>query len=74
MKKVAVLLADGFEEVEAITPVDFLRRAGIEVVLTSLGELSVTGSHNVVILADTTLDALGDDLDGIILPGGMPGS
>lgn len=74
MKKVAVLLADGFEEVEVITPVDFLRRAGIEVILTSIGELNVTGSHDVVILADTTLDALRDDLDGIILPGGMPGA
>lgn len=73
MKKVAVLLADGFEEVEAITAVDFLRRAGIEVILTSIAELKVTGSHDVVILADTTLDALSDDLDGIILPGGMPG-
>jgi 4-methyl-5(b-hydroxyethyl)-thiazole monophosphate biosynthesis len=74
MKKVAVLLADGFEEVEVITSVDFLRRAGIEVVLTSISELNITGCHDVVILADTTLDALGDDLDGIILPGGMPGA
>lgn len=74
MKKVAVLLADGFEEVEAITAVDFLRRAGIEVVLTSIGALKVTGCHDIVIQADTTLDALNDDLDGIILPGGMPGA
>lgn len=74
MKKVAVLLADGFEEVEVITPVDFLRRAGIEVILASIGELNVTGCHDVVIQADTTLNALSDDLDGIILPGGMPGA
>lgn len=74
MKKVAVLLADGFEEVEAITSVDYLRRAGIEVILTSIAELKVTGSHDIVILADTTLAALRDDLDGIILPGGMPGA
>ncbi|MFT7053466.1 MAG: 4-methyl-5(b-hydroxyethyl)-thiazole monophosphate biosynthesis [Psychromonas sp.] len=74
MKKVAVILADGFEEVEAITSVDFLRRAGIEVILTSIAELKVTGSHDIVILADITLDALQDDLDGIILPGGMPGA
>lgn len=74
MKKVALLLADGFEEVEAVTPVDFLRRAGIEVIVTSIAELKVTGSHDIVILADTTLDTLGDDLDGIILPGGMPGA
>jgi len=74
MKKVAVLLADGFEEVEVITAVDFLRRAGIEVILTSISELKVTGSHDIVILADTTFAALRDDLDGIILPGGMPGA
>jgi protein deglycase len=74
MKKVALLLADGFEEVEAVTAVDFLRRAGIEVILTSIAGLKVTGSHDIAILADTTLDALGDDLDGIILPGGMPGA
>ncbi|PKH04109.1 DJ-1 family protein [Psychromonas sp. MB-3u-54] len=74
MKKVAILVADGFEEVEVITPVDFLRRAGIEVIITSIGALNVTGCHNIVIHADTTLDALGDDLDGIILPGGMPGA
>ncbi|MFT6984360.1 MAG: 4-methyl-5(b-hydroxyethyl)-thiazole monophosphate biosynthesis [Psychromonas sp.] len=74
MKKVAILLADGFEEVEVITPADFLRRAGIQVILTSIGGLNVIGGHDIEITADITLDALDDDLDGIILPGGMPGA
>jgi 4-methyl-5(b-hydroxyethyl)-thiazole monophosphate biosynthesis len=74
MKKIALLLADGFEEVEVVTPVDFLRRAGIEVILTSIGELNVTGAHNIVIKADITLTSLPADIDGIILPGGMPGA
>ena len=74
MKKVAVLLADGFEEVEVVTPADFLRRAGIEVVISSIGGEIVTGSNNIIIKADNTIDALPADLDGIILPGGMPGA
>ena len=74
MKKVALLLADGFEEVEVVTPADFLRRAGIQVVISSVGGELVTGSNNIVIKADSTIDALPADLDGIILPGGMPGA
>ena len=74
MKKVAILLADGFEEVEVVTSADFLRRAGIRVVITSIGGVTVTGSNDVVIKADCTFDALPADLDGLILPGGMPGS
>lgn len=76
MKKILVLLAEGFEEIEALTPVDYLRRADVEVDMASLTEdLSVTGAHGIVISADTTLDAV--DLavyDGVYLPGGMPGS
>ena len=74
MKKVALLLADGFEEVEVVTPVDFLRRAGIQVVISSISGEMVTGSHNIVMKADMTIDGLPADLDGIILPGGMPGA
>lgn len=76
MKKILVLLAEGFEEIEALTPVDYLRRADVEIDMASLTEdLSVTGAHGIVISADTTLDAV--DLavyDGVYLPGGMPGS
>ena len=74
MKKVAVLLADGCEEVEVVTVVDFLRRAGVQVFLASIGELSVTGSNQIVIQADIKIAALAEDLDGVIVPGGMPGS
>ncbi len=74
MKKVAVLFAYGFEEVEAVTPVDFLRRAGIEVITAGIGSREITGAHGIKILTDTGIDNLPEDLDGIIIPGGMPGS
>ncbi len=74
MKRVALLLADGFEEVEAITPADFLRRAGVEVILTGVEGLSVTGGHDITVEADMTLDELPDSLDGVVIPGGMPGA
>jgi len=74
MVKIAVLLARGFEEVEAVTPADFLNRAGIEVLLTGVQEKNVRGSHNIAIAADYTLDELPDDLDGVVIPGGMPGA
>lgn len=74
MKRVAVLLATGFEEVEAITPIDFLRRAGVEVVVTGIGSSVVQGANSVRIQTDTTIENLKGDLDGIVIPGGMPGS
>lgn len=74
MKKVAILLAVGFEEIEAVTPIDFLRRAGIEVIVCGVNEELVIGSHGVAIKADCQFDSLPSDLDGIILPGGMPGA
>ncbi|MCL2211291.1 MAG: DJ-1/PfpI family protein [Treponema sp.] len=79
-KKAIILLADGFEEVEAITPFDYLRRAGIEVTTVSIsGNLTVTGRWTgVKLLADTTLAELikngTGDYDAVILPGGMPGA
>ncbi|MBK0348301.1 DJ-1/PfpI family protein [Aerococcaceae bacterium zg-ZJ1578] len=76
MKKFLVLLADGFEEIEALTPVDYLRRAGIEVDTASITEeLQVTGSHQITVIADKLLkDISVDDYDGIYLPGGLPGA
>lgn len=67
-------LADGFEEIEAITVIDILRRAGIEVMTAGLKEGLVKGSHNVSVLPDTTLDEIDHrDFDGLVLPGGAPG-
>ncbi|MDR2209868.1 MAG: DJ-1/PfpI family protein [Spirochaetaceae bacterium] len=81
-KRTLVFLADGFEEVEAATPIDYLRRAGIEVVTASVKkERAVTGSHGIVFTADTSIpdlkteDKLKPSLwDGVFVPGGMPGA
>jgi 4-methyl-5(b-hydroxyethyl)-thiazole monophosphate biosynthesis len=72
MARVLLPLAEGFEEIEAVTVVDLLRRAGIEVRTASLAGRQVTGSHGIRIEADITLDAAGYDM--IVLPGGMPGA
>ena len=75
MARVLVPLADGFEEIEAVTTVDILRRAGIEVIVSGLSGTRVTGSHGITIRADRILeDALNEDYDMIVLPGGMPGA
>lgn len=71
---VAILLADGFEEVEAITPADFLRRAGLDVRLVGLTGRQVRGGHDIVVSADTTLAELTQDLDALIIPGGGKGA
>ena len=73
--KVFLFLADGFEVIEAMTPVDVLRRGGVDITTVSLtNSLTVTSSNGVVIKADATLgsvDILGGD--ALILPGGYPG-
>jgi 4-methyl-5(b-hydroxyethyl)-thiazole monophosphate biosynthesis len=76
MKNVIVLLAEGFEEVEAITPVDYLRRAGIQVTTLSCGqELGVTGAHGITVRADKNAREAVDFLpDAVVCPGGMPGA
>jgi len=73
---IAIVLAEGFEETEAVTIVDVLRRAGMEVTVTSLnGETSVRGSHDLIIGTDSSLSQLdADQLDMLVLPGGMPGA
>jgi 4-methyl-5(b-hydroxyethyl)-thiazole monophosphate biosynthesis len=75
MKRVLVPLAEGFEELEAVTIIDVLRRAGIDVVIAALGESPVAGSHGIRIAADTPLGALAEQqFDMIAMPGGMPGA
>ncbi|MBR3537598.1 MAG: DJ-1/PfpI family protein [Eubacterium sp.] len=75
MSKVVVLLAEGFEEVEAIAPVDLMRRAGIEVVTASItSDRNVMGSHGIPVMADTTLDQLEGTADALFLPGGGLGT
>lgn len=70
-----VFLADGFEEIEALAPVDILRRGGIEVKTVGVSGKTVTGAHGIAVTADlAAADAVTDGLDGIILPGGMPGT
>ena len=72
---ITVFLAEGFEEIEAITPIDILRRAGLEVRTCSITEsLTVNGAHGIPFIADTTIGALADGEDLILLPGGMPGT
>lgn len=69
-------LANGFEELEAIAPIDLLRRAGVTVYTVGVGEKTVTGAHGIPFTADLTTDdiVLDDTLEGVILPGGMPGT
>ena len=75
MKKVLIPLAQGFEELEAITVIDLLRRAKIEVISASLDGELVKASRGTVVQADTDLDnALKSDYDMIVLPGGLPGA
>jgi 4-methyl-5(b-hydroxyethyl)-thiazole monophosphate biosynthesis len=74
-KKAIVFLADRFEEVEAITPIDYLRRAGVELTTVSIsGNKIVTGSHKVQVTADKTLAEADGVWDALLLPGGMPGA
>lgn len=73
-KRVAVLLAPGFEEVEAITAIDILRRAGIDVLSVGVYGKTVTGSHRITVLADVLISELKVSLDACVLPGGGPGS
>jgi 4-methyl-5(b-hydroxyethyl)-thiazole monophosphate biosynthesis len=72
---VLVPLAEGFEEIEAVTVIDVLRRGEIEVVAAGLGTGPVKASRGVVLVPDATLDAVADQaFDMVVLPGGMPGS
>lgn len=72
---IAVLLADGFEEIEALTPIDMLRRAGLEVVTVGITSKIAVGSHGISVICDKLPEEVDlDDVSTVILPGGMPGS
>ena len=74
-KTVYILLADGFEEIEAVTPADILRRLDVNVVLTGVSARTVRGAHGIEMAADATLSRAASALpDAVILPGGMPGA
>lgn len=75
MSKVNMYFATGFEEVEALTVVDLLRRVGIEVDMVSItGIKEVKGAHGITVKMDKIFDKADDDVDMLILPGGMPGT
>lgn len=76
MKKAVMLFADGFEEVEALMTVDLLRRGGVEIQLASITqEMTVCGSHGIQVGMDTTLSQVNiEQMDAILIPGGMPGT
>jgi len=71
--KIAVLFTEGFEEIEFSAIVDILRRAGIDVTTFSLIEGAVKGSHEIEVMADSSIDEMkAGDFDGVVLPGGYP--
>lgn len=76
MKKACVFLADGFEEIEGLTVVDILRRAGVDTKTVSVtGKLTIDGSHGIKVQADHLFGEAGEeDADLLVLPGGMPGT
>lgn len=76
MKKVYIYLADGFEEIEAVTVIDVLRRAGIAAVTVSItGRKEVKGAHGIVVTADELFEKSDHNAaDVLVLPGGMPGT
>ena len=77
MPKVYVFLADGFEDIEALAPIDILRRGGVDVTTVSIMDTeAVQSAHGVIVLADVTFAEAGDfaDADLLMLPGGMPGA
>jgi len=75
MTTILIPLATGFEEIEAVTLIDILRRANIKVITASLNDLDVTGANNITIKADRYIQTItSDELDMILLPGGWGGT
>lgn len=75
MPRVLVCIAPGFEEIEAVTPIDILRRAGCDVTVAGLLDGPVTSSRGLTLCPDCPLDSVvEEDFDAVVLPGGMPGA
>jgi len=75
MKKIAIILANGFEEIEAVTPIDILRRGGVEVIIAGIRDINITGSHGIRIECDMAVHQMNvADFDGVVIPGGLPGA
>ena len=76
MSKIAIFMANGCEEIEGLTVVDNLRRVNLDITMVSItGSKSVTGSHTITFEADELFENVNfDEFDGIVLPGGMPGT
>lgn len=75
MNKILIPLATGFEEIEAVTNIDVLRRAGIEVITAGIGSTKIEGDHGIKVETDTEISrVVAADVDGVVLPGGMPGA
>lgn len=72
--KAVVLLATGFEEIESVTPIDTLRRAGVEVITVGIGSNKIRGAQDIEIVCDRTLEDFNEKIDCIVIPGGMPGA
>jgi len=73
--KIALLLANGFEETEALLPLDFLRRAGADIDTIGIGGKEITGAHGITIITELCdRCAMPDAYDAVIFPGGMPGA
>jgi 4-methyl-5(b-hydroxyethyl)-thiazole monophosphate biosynthesis len=74
-KRIYTFLADGFEEIEAITPTDIWKRIGFEVITVGVNGKQIKGAHGIIITADIEIDEVApESADAIFLPGGMPGS
>jgi protein deglycase len=73
-KRAVVFLAEGFEEIEAVTQIDVLRRAKIDVTVVGIGSTSIKGARGIIVQADIKIDQLDYTPDVAIFPGGMPGA
>ena len=76
IKSICILIAEGFEESEAVIPADLLKRLGVNVTFVSItSDIEVRGTHGFRILSDTTINKISaDDFDALMLPGGLPGT